>query len=296
MDAAINCEDTLHNITSSDVNINQVVNNVLPEQYISTICEKIITDLCNYLTEYSDIDYMRDDIINKRARVLMTTKYEDKFKYIILSFIDFLTTDKKILEYINTNGKLIYNIHHYDTLDKKIYNYIYDTMLDPNDIAQGWMHWDYYEERFYINDKINLQIKQYMTNILIKYVFQQYDNKYIYADTIVDVAEKDIQHTENNQTTYTDDTKDTKDNTKDDTKDDTKEDGIDINDIDGIDINTELDSNLDSENDNDPEEDTKNDDDDDEDGDGDENEDKESMQNIMPGFLQGMNKDECVIS
>ncbi len=173
---------------------NMESNIVLKENTLVSMCNNIINDVCVFLTEYSDIDYMRDGIINKRACDIMLNKYTSQFKSIILYFIEYLTTNKDILDYINTNNKLTYNIHHYENIHKNMYNflYVYDNMIDSNDIAQGWLNWDYYNECFFINNKINIKIKQYIINTIIKHVFLNYENKncllYEFLDTKKDLG------------------------------------------------------------------------------------------------------------
>ena len=165
-----------------------------PEHTLLSMCNNSINDVCVFLTEYSDIDYMRDDIINKRACDIMLNKYTSQFKSIILYFIEYLTTNKDILDYIKTNNKLTYNIHHYENIHKNIYNFldVYDNMIESNDIAQGWLNWDYYNECFFINNKINIKIKEYIINTIIKHVFLNYENKncllYEFLDTKKDLG------------------------------------------------------------------------------------------------------------
>ena len=155
----------------------QVIKHNLTTENINLISANLITDICVLLTDYSDIDYMRDEQINKRVCELMNKKYNNQFKLIILEFREFLESNTDILEYIKlNNNKLHYNINHYDSMDKLLYSFIEDNLMNINEMAQGWMNWDYYNETFYINDNVNTHLKKYLCNTIIKYVFQHYEN------------------------------------------------------------------------------------------------------------------------
>jgi hypothetical protein len=169
--------------------------------------------MCDFLTENTEFDYLKDKIINRRMRDLMQDKF---YKYVednISSFIKYLSEDEDILEFYDENKIITYSDSHTDDIHEKIYEEVYGS-INPLDMAYGWLNWDDHRCRFPKNDSFDLDVKDFMISTIIKYVFRKLDDGYEYLDnktsnennteedddTVEEKEEDDDENTANNKT------------------------------------------------------------------------------------------------
>lgn len=151
---------------------------VLSKTDIDNVIDKVFASIMDYLTEHTEFEHMRDEIINQRMRAITKEKYTVHIEHTINNFIKFLNQDESILEYIEDNGKLIYGTG--DDIDDLIVELIYTETAYVYDIAQGWLSWDNYRCHFPNNN--NFLGQNVLINNIIKYVFEQYGNGFEYLD------------------------------------------------------------------------------------------------------------------
>jgi hypothetical protein len=168
----------------------------LTQEDITIIINNVINDICNYLSENTEFVHMNDNIINARAREVIRNKYEQDITKSISDFIIFLNTDETIQEYITENAKLIYDINNSEDIHVYIFNKIYLNIDYANTIAQGWFNWDS-DKKQYTNIYTN-PIEYVLTNKIIQYVFQQYNdsNSYEFMDTYDEEEEENGEENE----------------------------------------------------------------------------------------------------
>ena len=173
---------------------------------ITIIIDNIIEDVCNFLSDITDIIFMQDEIINARVRIIMKITFGKQLGDSILRFINFIDNDDTILRYIARNNKLTYGTHHSKDIHTYIYDYLYEETIYSNDFAQGWLNWNDYKE-IYQKDGDEVNIHNYALDKLIKYVFKQYNvfsNKFVFINEDedenddVDDAEKNSNNSEDN--------------------------------------------------------------------------------------------------
>jgi hypothetical protein len=153
----------------------------LSQDDVDIIVAKVIDEMCDFLTENTEFDYLKDKIINRRMRDLMQDKF---YKYVednISSFIKYLSEDEDILEFYDENKIITYSDSHTDDIHEKIYEELLD-MTNALDMAYGWLNWDDHRYRFPKNDSFNLDVKDFMIRIIIKYVFDKLGDEYEYLD------------------------------------------------------------------------------------------------------------------
>jgi hypothetical protein len=138
------------------------------------IVNKIVNDMCDYLTDKTEFDYMQDEIINNRARSVMKNVLSRKILDTIDMFIDFLDTNEDILEHININGKIIYSIHNVEKniINELIYDYLYDNIIYAKEFGRGWVNWNDNDEIFCNNEDFEDELKVFYINTMVKYVFE----------------------------------------------------------------------------------------------------------------------------
>jgi hypothetical protein len=168
----------------------------LTQEDITIIINNVINDICNYLSENTEFVHMNDNIINARAREVIRNKYEQDITKSISDFIIFLNTDETFQEYITENAKLIYDINNSEDIHVYIFNKIYLNIDYANTIAQGWFNWDS-DKKQYTNIYTN-PIEYVLTNKIIQYVFQQYNdsNSYEFMDTYDEEEEENGEENE----------------------------------------------------------------------------------------------------
>ena len=155
---------------------------ILSKSDIDNLIDKVLTNIMDYLTEHTEFEHMRDEIINQRMRAITKKKYSEHIEYTIDNFTKFLNQDESILEYIEENGKLIYGTG--DDIDEFIYEKVYIETPYVYDIAQGWLSWDNYRCQFSNNN--NFLGQEVLINDIIKYVFEQYGNGFEYLEDNID--------------------------------------------------------------------------------------------------------------
>jgi hypothetical protein len=155
---------------------------ILSKSDIDNLIDKVLTNIMDYLTEHTEFEHMRDEIINQRMRAITKEKYSEHIEHTIDNFTKFLNQDESILEYIEENGKLIYGTG--DDIDEFIYEKVYIETPYVYDIAQGWLSWDNYRCQFSNNN--NFLGQEVLINDIIKYVFEQYGNGFEYLEDNID--------------------------------------------------------------------------------------------------------------
>ena len=155
---------------------------ILSKSDIYNVIDKVFTSIMDYLTEHTEFEHMRDEVINQRMRAITKEKYTVHIENTIDNFIKFLNQDESILEYIEENGKLIYGTG--DDIDELIYQKVYIETPYIYDIAQGWLSWDNYRCHFSNNN--NFLGQEVLTNDIIKFVFEQYGNRFEYLEASID--------------------------------------------------------------------------------------------------------------
>lgn len=149
---------------------------VLSNEDINTIIDNIINDIGDYLTENTEFYHMKDEIINKRMRVIMKEKFYVKIGENILEFIEFLGENENIQEYIEINNKVIYDVRCLDNIHLSIYDYLYNYVTDYDiDITEGWLNWNERKGRFCNHDNFDINFKDFLIEKIVKYVFQLSD-------------------------------------------------------------------------------------------------------------------------
>jgi len=160
--------------TIENTNDNQHSNQIFTSQNIIAIIDNVINDVCDYLTEHTDFEHMKDSMINTRMRILMREKYDIQLTKDILGFIEFLQTDDTIQEALNeTNNKLTYN----SNITEDIHTYINEFLclnmaINTSALAYGWLNWNDAKGIFCSNSIFDSEIQDYVISRIIKYVFR----------------------------------------------------------------------------------------------------------------------------
>lgn len=179
-------------------NTNEIISNTLSPKDKDDIIKKVISNYCDYLTEISEFDHMRDNVINTRTRELMLEQYASEVENTINKFEEFLKEDESILEYIeNNNSKLIYGSG--NDIDEIIYETVFYETPYSNDMAQGWLSWDNHYCRFTNNN--NFLGQEVITNDIIKFVFEKYGTGYEFIQPSDNISEYNTNNISDNDST-----------------------------------------------------------------------------------------------
>ena len=153
----------------------------LSQDDVDIIVAKVIDEMCDFLTENTEFDYLKDKIINRRMRDLMQDKFYNYIEDNISSFIKYLSEDEDILEFYEENKIITYSDSHTDDIHEKIYEELLD-MTNALDLAYGWLNWNERECRFPKNDSFDIDVRDFMIRTIIKYVFGKLGDGYEYLD------------------------------------------------------------------------------------------------------------------
>jgi len=175
-------------VLSKKILSKKILSNEGMNAIIDNVIDNVINDVGDYLTENTEFAHMKDEIINKRMRVIMKEKIYEKIHKNILEFGEFLAEDKYIQEHIEINNKVIYDVRCLDDINLYMYNYIYDYLYNHlyssshNDyitLAEGWLIWNEKKGKFY---NVDINLKDFIIQKIVKYVFQQLGDDYEFID------------------------------------------------------------------------------------------------------------------
>jgi hypothetical protein len=155
----------------------------LSDEDINTIINNVFSNIGDYLTENTRFEHMRDEIINNRMRIIIKEKINVRMSETILKFIKFLDEDEYIKNYYAQFNKITFDISFTEDLHTYIYENLYSEFDYIPEIAQRWFNCNVYDN---VLDFI-------ITNIVIKCVFQQYNNKYGNGYEFIDSNSKEEQ-------------------------------------------------------------------------------------------------------
>jgi hypothetical protein len=148
--------------------------------HLDKIIENILKSICDYMTLYSDIAPIQDEVINARMREITKNKFSEKIGIAVMNFLD------DVRDYATENN---YEIQFRTGLDDYIDSFVYEKANQfmcyfyPA-IVDGWLNYNYNTDTYtgFDRDEFGDKITEFITITLIRHTFQEYN--YEFTETI----------------------------------------------------------------------------------------------------------------
>ena len=157
------------------------------KERLDRIVENILVSVCDFMTLYSDISTIQDDVINARMRELTKTNFNYKIGITVMNFLD------DIRDYAKDNQ---YEIQFTTGLDDYIDCFVYEKANQLMHyfypaIVDGWLNYNYNTDTYtgFDRDEFSEKISEFITITLIKHTFQEYN--YTFTEAISSSEETD---------------------------------------------------------------------------------------------------------
>ena len=151
------------------------------KERLDRIVEKILKSVCDFMTLYSDITPIQDDVINARMREITKTNYSYKIGITVMNFLD------DIREYAEGNQ---YEIQFTTGLDDYIDCFVYEKANQLMHyfypaIVDGWLNYNYNTDTYtgFDREEFNEKFSEFITITLIKHTFEEYNYTFTEASS-----------------------------------------------------------------------------------------------------------------
>jgi len=157
------------------------------KERLERIVENILVSICDFMTLYSDISTIQDNVINARMREITNTNFNYKIGITVMNFLD------DIRDYAKDSQ---YDIQFTTSLDDYIDCFVYEKANQLMHyfypaIVDGWLNYNYNTDTYtgFDRDEFSDKISEFITITLIKHTFQEYN--YTFTEAISSSEETD---------------------------------------------------------------------------------------------------------